>query len=162
MDTRTRNKLLCALPRYQTDWQSICAILPAYLPDGTNGTEVCYLDGTRETVGARLCWVLDDLLGYLRTSQAVLARQSRKLLGARARRVPLVLHEQFCLVPVKGRVILGANDSTLGYVVLHHVRQVTPEPDGTCITFTGGLTVKVRDRGRTVWESVRRAKLVAG
>ena len=48
------------LPRYKTGWRQICAILPAYLPDGTNGTTITYLDGTMEKIPYRLCWVLND------------------------------------------------------------------------------------------------------
>ena len=31
--------------RYCTEWDKICAILPAYLLDGTNGTHIYYIDG---------------------------------------------------------------------------------------------------------------------
>ena len=84
-----------------------------YLPDGANGTEITYLDGTAEQIDKRLCWVLDDLLFHLRSSTEVLRRQSRMVLGKSARRVPLVLKQEFSLVPVKGREKIGEYDMVL-------------------------------------------------
>ena len=68
--------------------------MPVYLADGTNGTEITYLDGTAEQMDKRLCWVLNDLLFHLRSSTSVLMRQSRMVLGKTARRVPLVLKKE--------------------------------------------------------------------
>ena len=95
--------------------------MPVYLADGTNGTEITYLDGTVEQMDKRLCWVLNDLLFHLRSSTSVLMRQSRMVLGKPARRVPMVLKKEFSLVPVKGRERIGEYDSQTGYVVLNHV-----------------------------------------
>ena len=108
------------LPKYKTHWREICAILPVYLPDGINGTEITYLDGTKEHIPKRLCWVLDDILLHLRSSTDVLKKQSRMVLGKTARRVPLVLKKEFSLVPVKGREKVGEYDAVTGYIVLGH------------------------------------------
>ena len=70
-----------AIPRYKRDWRSICALMPSYLDDGTNGTVVTYLDDSTEAVYYRLQWVLDDLLGYMHTSRAVLTKQSKAYLS---------------------------------------------------------------------------------
>jgi hypothetical protein len=45
------------IPRYKRDWQNICALMPSYLEDGTNGTVVTYLDSSTEAVYYRLPWV---------------------------------------------------------------------------------------------------------
>ncbi len=146
-------------PRYKTDWRQICAILPAYLADGTNGTEITYIDGTVEEVEYRLCWVLDDLLGHLKSSTAILTKQSRSLLGKNARRVPLVLCKDFILVPVKGREAVGEHDKSIGYVVLHQAEKIIPGNDGgCCVCFQGGAAVTVYDQPRTLWDRLQQAE----
>ena len=147
-------------PRYKQDWRQICAILPAYLPDGTNGTEITYLDGTKEYIANRLCWVLDDLLGHLRSSKAILTAQSRRLLGDKVYRVPLILCDEFILVPVKGREAIGKYDSLLGYIVLHYVTQLVRDNKKTIIYFGSVVTVTVYDYLRTVRQNIERAKMI--
>ena len=151
---------LLNLPRYKKDWKKICAILPAYLPDGTNGTEITYLDGTKEYIANRLCWVLDDLLGHLRSSKAILTAQSRRLLGDKVYRVPLILCDEFILVPVKGREAIGKYDSLLGYIVLHYVTQLVRDNKKTIIYFGSDVTVMVYDYLRTVRQNIERAKMI--
>ncbi|MBQ5701966.1 MAG: hypothetical protein IIV70_00065 [Peptococcaceae bacterium] len=147
-------------PRYKQDWRQICAILPTYLPDGTNGTEITYLDGTKEYIANRLCWVLDDLLGHLRSSKAILTAQSRRLLGDKVYRVPLILCDEFILVPVKGREAIGKYDSLLGYIVLHYVTQLVRDNKKTIIYFGSDVTVTVYDYLRTVRQNIERAKMI--
>ncbi len=60
------------LAYYKENWRNICAILPLYLDDGTNGCVVYYTDGDCETYAHRLVWVVDDLLAYLCTSRKLL------------------------------------------------------------------------------------------
>lgn len=146
------------IPRYKRDWQTICALLPAYLENGTNGTVVTYLDGTTETVPYRLQWVLDDLLLYLHTGRAALVKQSRIYLGRNARRVPLIASQAFCLVPVKGREALLRNDGSTGYIVLNYVEDVIPRGNANSVYFTGGTDITVYDTTRTLWENLNLAK----
>ena len=136
----------------------ICAILPAYLEDGTNGTVVTYLDDTAEEVPYRLCWVLDDLLLHLHTSREVLTKQSRLYLGKNAKRVPLVASAEVALVPVKGRQALMRNDGTTGYAVLAHVQDVIPHGTENRLYFTGGTYITVYDTTRTLWENLNLTK----
>ena len=146
------------IPRYKRDWQNICALMPSYLEDGTNGTVVTYLDNSTEAVYYRLPWVLDDLLGYLRTSRAVLTKQSRAYLGKQARRVPLLASPQFCLVPVKGREVYNKYEQVTGYVVLRHVEDVIPDGATNRVYFTGGHYITVLDMTETLWHNLNMAK----
>ena len=148
-------------PRYKQDWRQICAILPAYLPDGTNGTEITYLDGTNEYIANRLCWVLDDLLGHLRSSKAILTAQSRRMLGNNVRRVPLVLCPEFTLVPVKGREAIGEYHAVIGYVVLRYIDKIISEEKGCRIQFQESTAIQVQERSRTVWENIQKAKAMS-
>ena len=147
------------IPRYKRDWQNICALMPSYLEDGTNGTVVTYLDNSTEAVYYRLPWVLDDLLGYLRTSRAVLAKESKRILGKKARRVPLFASPQFCLVPVKGRDELSKGAGTVGYIVLEQVQDVIPDKGaGNRVYFSGNTYITVHDTTRTLWANLNLAK----
>ena len=146
------------IPRYKREWQRICALMPAYLEDGTNGTAITYLDNSKELIAYRLQWVLDDLLGYLRTNRAVLVKQSRGYLGKQARRVPLLASPDFCLVPVKGRERISRSDTATGYVVLRYVEDVIPCSSGNRVYFSGGTYITVYDTTRTLWANLNLAK----
>ena len=150
-----RGEKLLKPPRYKREWRNICAILPAYLPDGTNGTEITYIDGSVEQVEYRLCWVLDDILGHLKSSKAILEKQSKSILGRNARRVPLILCPDFALAPVKGRETVGEHDSTVGYIVLRYVQKIMPVGAGTKVCFSGEVTVQVLDRPQTLWANIQ-------
>ena len=133
-----------------------------YLADGANGTEIIYLDGTAEQIDKRLCWVLDDLLFHLRSSTSVLMRQSRMVLGRTARRVPLVLKQEFSLVPVKGREKIGEYDSQTGYVLLGHIEKLSDAADGTKVHFHGGVSVTVKDHIRVLAGKIRTTEKLSG
>ena len=150
------------LPRYQTDWQSICALLPTYLPDGENGSRILFADGSSETVAARLSWVLEDLLRGRRSSKQVLAQQSnlalQKLHEQPRRRLPLLLSADFCLVPVKARQPQSRHHGADGYVVFSAVQKVAAQPDqaGSMLTLAGSAC-PVLDTPRTVQANLRLA-----
>ena len=146
------------IPRYKREWQHICALMPAYLEDGTNGTVITYLDNAKEFISYRLQWVLDDLLGYLRTGREVLTGQSRLYLGKQARRVPLLASPDFCLVPVKGRETVSRSDTATGYVVLRYVEDVIPCSSGNRVYFSGGTYITVYDTTRTLWANLNLTK----
>lgn len=144
-----------AMPRYKQDWQHICAILPAYLDDGTNGTQITYTDGREETVHYRVPWVLDDLLEYLCSSRSVLTAQSKAYLGKYARRVPLIVPHQLTLVPVKGREEHAKGHGTVGYLVLEHIVDVRPSTKNENIVyFTNHAQVQVLDNTRVLWGNI--------
>jgi hypothetical protein len=115
------------LPRYKRQWRQICALMPVYLHDGTNGCAIYYEDGSDEYIKARLVWVLNDLLGYFQTNREIMQNQTRQWLGSKKyRRLPLVVNGDFCLVPVHARKTSSRNHGNGGYVVLRHVQDVAP------------------------------------
>lgn len=144
-------KNIWSLPRYKREWHNICALLPAYLPDGCNGSMILYEDGSEEEVKASLSWLLDDLLDYLRSNKAVLQQQSSEIavqMGKRnKRRLPLILNEAFLLLPVKARATFNRYHGVDGYVVLPKVANITEQngKDGCKICFTNQLELEVLD-----------------
>ena len=82
-------------------------------------------------------------------------RQSRMVLGKTARRVPLVLKQEFSLVPVKGREKIGKCDSQTGYAVLGHIQSLVQEGNCLFIRFKGGAEVRVYDNTRILMKKIR-------
>lgn len=99
--------------------------------------------------------MLDDLLFHLRSSTDVLTRQSRSVLGRTTRRVPLILKQDFSLVPVKGRERLSEYDAVTGYIVLSHTEKIIDLDDAVQVVFTGGAKVQVYDNIRTLADKIR-------
>ncbi len=150
------------LPRYKREWRSICAMLPKYLADGTNGTVIYYMDGSVEKVDKRLVWVLDDLLGHLGSSKELLHKKSLEYLEEPdARRLPLVVDDDFCLVPVKGRKTIKAADRAVGYIVLQYVQAVQTVEHETLVHLEQDNTIVVLDAARTVHQNLVLARALA-
>lgn len=149
------------LPRYKIDWRDICAIIPIYLPDGTNGCQIFYADGSMEQITARLSWVLDDLLNYRRSSKAILLQQSRWMmqqLGYRQqRRLPLILEDGFCLVPVKARQTVNHNHAVDGYIVLSKVKRTYQYNNDTNVILKNHHNMIIMDSLRTVRQNLQLA-----
>ena len=156
--TISRTGTKWTIPRYKREWQRICPLMPSYLEYGTNGTAITYVDQSQELIAYRLQWVLDDLLGYLRTSKAVLTKESRTYLGKEARRVPLLASQEFCLVPVKGRTVYSKYELVTGYVVLSHVEDVIPHGEENRVYVTGNQYITVLDTTTTLWRNLNLAK----
>ena len=145
-----------SLPRYKREWRDICALLPAYLPDGANGSYILYEDGSVEQVNYRLSWVIDDLLAYWCSNKVLLQQQSCQIaaqLGNRhQRRIPLVLREDFCLVPVRARLTSSRNHGANGYVLLNKVKEISQQKEqmGCKISFQNQVELEVLDSMRTL------------
>ena len=154
-------------PRYKAECHNIYALLPTYLSDGTNGTLLYYADGTAEPEDTRLCWVLDDLLGYHYSSKLLLRQQSRWLseqLGQPLeRRMPLLLTPDFCLVPVKVRLPQSRHHGADGYVVHSAIAAVTANNDGpgNIILLKNGQEILVLDSLRTLRKNLRLTEQLA-
>ena len=144
-------KNIWSLPRYKREWHNICALLPAYLPDGCNGSMILYEDGGTEEIKASLSWLLDDLLDYLRSSKQLLQRQSRRITAQmgnqRGRRLPLILSKDFCLVPIRVRLTSSPYHEANGYVRLNKVEDFSEQKgkSGCKIWFTNQLELEVLD-----------------
>lgn len=125
------------VPNYVTCWRYLIAIIPVYKEDSKNATEVYYLDGKKETYDCRCETIAEHLARKFHTSTELIRSQSGLLLteadsdkrGEKCR-VPLVLQDRFCLVPIKFREKKKHNDSTIGYIVLQYVDRVVDLPDG--------------------------------
>ena len=140
-----------SLPRYKREWRDICALLPAYLPDGANGSYILYEDGSVEQVNFSFSWVLDHLFAYLHSNKQLLQRQSRRITAQmgnqRGRRLPLILSKDFCLVPIRVRLTSSPYHEANGYVRLNKVEDFSEQKgkSGCKIWFTNQLELEVLD-----------------
>jgi len=155
------------VPRYRTEWRDVWALLPVYLPDGTNGTRIYYVNGTIEQSRARLSWVLEDLLARLHSSKEILQQQSHRLLKqigqSKRRRLPLFLTPDFGLMPVKARQPLSHSHAADGYVVYTMIAAIKERPDGagSLILFKNGQQLLVLDSPRTLRENMQMMEQLA-
>ncbi len=145
-------------PRYKQQWHSICAILPAYLDDGSNGTMIYYIDGTIQAISRSLTWVLNDLLQYLCTGKPLLMQKALEVFKERSiRRLPLAAAKDFTLVPVKGRQIVAEHDRVDGYIVLEYVQRVRQENGTTVVYLIKSHHITVLDTARTLKRNLKLA-----
>lgn len=155
------------IPRYKTEGQQICALFPAYLSDGTNGSQLYYMDGSIEQSRARLSWVLEDWLSHWHSSKPLLQRRSRRLLEQLGRsqqnRLPLLLTPDFALMPVKARQPKTRSHAADGYVVYNMVVAVEKNKDGagSIILLKNGQQLFVLDSLRTLRENLQMMKQLA-
>jgi len=149
------------VPRYRIEWRDIWALMPIYLSDGTNGSQIYYVDGTIEQSRARLSWVLDDLLACQCSSREILQQQSRRLLERlgqpQQKRLPLLLTPDFALMPVKARSPHSRHHTANGYVVYTMIAAIQENPDGagSIILLKNGQQLFVLDRVRTLRENMQ-------
>ncbi len=120
--------------RYKARRCNICALLPVYLPDGTNGSQIYYMDGSVEQSVARVSWVLEDWLSHWHSSKPLLQRQSRRLLEQLGRpqqkRLPLLFAPDFALMPVKARQPQSHSHAADGYVVYNLIATIAKNKEG--------------------------------
>lgn len=122
---------------YLSRWRKILYLKPYYRAGQASGTIVCYEDGSQEKLphGCRQV-VMMLAKKFFITVELAHSRSEMWLGGTPRRKLPLVLHEQFCLVPIKFREENQRNDGTLGYIVLHKFRSVSQHPvNGSYLQF---------------------------
>lgn len=125
------NRTSKALPRYQSDWQQIGAIVPFYQPsNGRTGVLIYYQNGLRECIAdCTTGRITRKLAAYFGTSIPQLRQLA--MTDGRSRKLPLCYHPQLCLVPVKFRHERGKNHGTVGYLNLPAVARILQNDDGT-------------------------------
>jgi len=154
-------------PRYQKERCDLCALLPDYLSDGTNGNRIYYRDGAIEQGRAQISWVMEDFLASQRTSKEILQLQSRRLLEQLGRsqqnRLPLLLAPDFALMPVKARQPKTRSHAADGYVVYAMVEGIMPNNNGvgTKILLRNRQELLVLDSTRTLLENLRMTERLA-
>ena len=145
---------------YPKRWRQILLIRPYYRADGRTACVIVYVDGSSEEVYCRCEQVVTELADYFYTTVALARKLARRVLGEdKERKVPILLHEEFCLVPLKFREERQKNNSTIGYVVLRHVGRIYHHLSGTQIQFLDShVQINIPQGRATVLKQLNRAR----
>ncbi|KUO53088.1 MAG: hypothetical protein APF76_14955 [Desulfitibacter sp. BRH_c19] len=109
-------------------WQNINCLVPIYSENGANMTEVHLDDGTVAIDGRKICTVIKNLAKFF-TVDVETARAKYSKLVDRKLSVPIPLHQDLVLVPVKIRKPIAREDGAWGYVVLSKIVCYTKHPE---------------------------------
>lgn len=147
---------------YQKRWRQILLIRPYYRADGRTASKIFYLDGSSDDLYCRCEQVVAELAQVFYTTVPLAQKRASKLLGeSKERKVPILLHEDFCLVPLKFREEKQKNTGTIGYVVLRHVTEVEHHLSGVRLHFRNSkVHADIPQRRVTVTKQLKRAGLL--
>ncbi len=109
-------------------WRNINCLVPVYNEDGANVTQVHLDDGTVLTDGRKICTVVKSLAKFF-TVHVEMARAKYSKLIDRKISVPIPLHQDLVLVPVKMRKPIAREDGAWGYVVLSKIVCYNKHPE---------------------------------
>lgn len=117
-------------------WQNINCLVPVYNEEGGNVTQVHLDDGRVLTDSRKICTVVKNLARVF-TVDVETARVKYSKLVDRKISVPVPLHQDLVLVPVKMRKPIAREDGAWGYVVLSKIvcYNKHPEKDNTIQIF---------------------------
>lgn len=113
---------------FEEIWQSINCLVPIYDEHGGNVTEV-HLDDGRVLIDQRkTCSVVNSLAKVFAVSVGGARKKYSKLVN-RKLSVPIPLHQDLVLVPVKMRKPIAREDGAWGYVVLSKITCYDSQPE---------------------------------
>lgn len=115
---------------FEEIWQNINCIVPVYGETGGNVTQVHLDDGRVLTDSRKICTVLKSLAKIF-TIDIETARIKYSKLVDRKISVPIPLHQDLVLVPVKMRKPVAREDGAWGYVVLSKIVCYAKHPEKT-------------------------------
>lgn len=146
---------------YKAFWHMVIFFEPAYLANGHNGCRIYYENGLVEESSARLEWVLDDWASCRATNKAMLQKQAAAFIGGGdRRRIPLIIDDELCLIPVKCRKPRERHEIVSGYAVLHKISVVglTQENKTVLIFGDNSQSITVLERQRNVKKKMTLAR----
>lgn len=143
-------------------WDEIVSIEPYYRSDERTGSVIHYQDGSWEDVYCRCEKVVAELARYFGTTVEQAQQRAQRLLGEEnTRKLPIMLHELMCLVPLKFREERTHNTGTLGYVVLIWLQAVQEQVDGVRLRYyNNAIYTDIPQRLYTVQRHLKRARML--
>lgn len=124
-------------------WPHINCIIPHYDETGGNVTKVYLDDGTVLVDPRKVNTVIKSLADFFTVGLESSRKKYSKVIG-RKLTVPIPLHQDLVLVPVKTRRPIAREDGAYGYVVLSKVQVYNTHPrlpNSIEITFGDGTTI---------------------
>jgi hypothetical protein len=129
---------------YEELWPHINCFVPIYDENGGNITKVYLDDGTFIIDNRRLTLVIEKIAGVFAVDLKNVRKKYSKLID-RKNTIPIPLHQDLILVPVKMRKPVAREDGAWGYIVLSKVQAYSnhpTKPNSIEITFGDGTTIE--------------------
>ena len=122
------------------NWHELNCFYPVYR-DGANAVEFIFEGGRMESKYRRIKTVKMAFARVFNIDSDA-QRDKYQELFARTNSLPLVLHRELVLVPVKTRKDIPKDDGSWGYMILNKYASSEPTAAGTRITFQDGSTME--------------------
>ena len=152
------------MPRVDIEkiWRTVVFFYPIYDKYGGNSTQILLEDGGKLTDRRKTKTLLAAFARLFAVDLPVLRKKYGELLGRR-NFVPLPLHLDFVLVPVRVRRAMSKDQGATGYLVLDKILHYDASPgDGfLCrVAFEGGGELDCLEREGTIRKKVLEGRAV--
>ena len=147
--------ILVTNPKLEEIWREIVGFYPVYSSDGGNNTLILLHDGQQYTDKRKTKTVLQAIARIFAADLTALRQRYRGYLGRKGL-VPLPLHKDLILLPIRVRRVQYKDHGATGYLVLRQIVRVAPDEaasqNGTLsrITLKGGVSIKCMEKPATV------------
>lgn len=135
----------------------LCAILPRYEQDGSNGTDILFEDGSRINHKRKVRAVIKELASLYQKDLTLIREHAAKALGQKTM-LPISITPGITLVPFKVRKPIGQNDGAIGYVFESAVVKLYKAEKGSLIKLKGGFEVSVFENIKTANRHIENAE----
>ncbi len=143
-------------------WRQINAFIPHYNLDGGNGTLIFLPGGETINDNRKTVSFVKGLARHLARDLTAARSRSAELLGRNAQ-VPLYLHRDLILVPVRARRPQSKDQGAWGHLVRSQVASCRPAQDGgTTVTFIDGSLMNCLQKCASVDQGLLLAERLAG
>lgn len=139
--------------------KGIYALLPAYVPAEGNATKIITADGNTYIDNRVVKTVLKALCRYYAVHVEHCREKYGKLIHQRLH-VPLPIHRDLLLIPMKVRKPMFRKDGACGYINLYAIDKIKEKGDYSIFVLKNGIEVECLQRLRTVHQHINHARLV--
>lgn len=140
--------------------KGIYAVVPTYQPSKGNVTKIIGTDGSIYIDGRVVKTVLKSICKQYAVHIGHCREKYGKMINQRLS-VPLPIHKDLLLIPVKVRKPMFANDGACGYINLHGIETIQGKDENTVFVLKNGTEIECMHRLRTVYQHVNNARLIA-
>jgi hypothetical protein len=140
--------------------KGIYALVPTYMPSKGNVTKIIGADGCIYIDSRIVKTVLKAICKHYAVHIEHCREKYGKMINQRLS-VPLPIHKDLLLVPVKVRKPMFSNDGACGYINLHGIEVIQGKDENTVFVLKNGVEIECIHRLRTVYQHVNNARLIS-
>jgi len=138
-----------------SNWYEINYLQPFYSANGANHTRIGLAGKPPHEEPRRTKTVLDSLAAEFSCDLNTLKGKTAAVIG-RSNNLPLVLHPQMALLPVRMRQAQAKKDGATGFIVLNKIKNILPGPPAgqeatSIIEFYDGSTLQVLQQAESLY-----------